>query len=290
MELELAKTDEGQDRLGKAKDRLDTRTAEIGQQILEEAAEAVQHAGELQPPTPRGSGIDGNQFSQSGMGSEEATEDDIADLLRNFDEDIEEDDESLPQAPGGQKRRNEAPQNDPGKHLRPRSPTVSYQSEGPPSTIDEQLLDSLNTVDRRIMAATLMGVDITEVFSPERVAQVARRFSLVAGTSFDLTHGWAFTLEDRKRKAWVKIRGESPYLLIGSPPCTYFSMLQELNMAQHKDKPGWLQKHELEKAKAVSTSSSAARCTGTNLCKAGTSSTSTRGQRNLGSWIASTKS
>ena len=30
MELELANTDEGQDRLGKAKDRLDTRTAEIG--------------------------------------------------------------------------------------------------------------------------------------------------------------------------------------------------------------------------------------------------------------------
>ena len=91
MELELAKTDEGQDRLGKAKDRLDTRTAEIGQQILEEAAEAVQPEGELQPPTPWGSGIDGNQFTLSGMGNEEANEDDVADLFGNFDEDMEED-------------------------------------------------------------------------------------------------------------------------------------------------------------------------------------------------------
>ena len=108
MELELAKTDEGQDRLGKAKDRLDTRTAEIGQQILEETSEAVQPEGEIQPPTPRGSGIDGDQFSQSGMGNEEADDDDVAELFGDFEEDMDED-KSLPQVPGEQKRRNETP-------------------------------------------------------------------------------------------------------------------------------------------------------------------------------------
>ena len=80
---------------------------------------------------------------------------------------------------------------------------------------------------------------------------MARRFGLVAGTSSDVTNGWNFTLEDHKKKARTKIRDESPYLLIGSPPCTYFSLLQELNKAAHKDKPGWLEKHEVEKAKAV---------------------------------------
>ena len=149
-----------------------------------------------------------------------------------------EEDESLPQAPGGQKRRNDAPQNDPGKHLRPRSPTVSYQSDGPPPSVDEQMLDSLNTVDRRIMAAAIMGSDITEVFSPERVAQVARRFGLVAGTSFDLTNGWNFTLEGNKRKAWTRIREESPYLLIWSPPCNYFGLLQELNQSGTQGQAG----------------------------------------------------
>ena len=34
-------------------------------------------------------------------------------------------------------------------------------------------------------------------------------------------------------------------------PCTYFSLVQELSEATHKDKPGWLDKHEVEKAKAV---------------------------------------
>ena len=70
LPIELAKTVEEKDRLGKAKDRLDTRTAAIGQQLLEDAAEAVQPEGEISPPT---SDIDGGQFSQSRMGNEEAT-------------------------------------------------------------------------------------------------------------------------------------------------------------------------------------------------------------------------
>ena len=40
-------------------------------------------------------------------------------------------------------------------------------------------------------------------------------------------------------------------MLIGSSLCTYFSLLQELNKAAHKDKPGWLEKHEVEEAKTV---------------------------------------
>ena len=161
MELELTKADNGKHRFGKAKDRLDTRTAEIGQQILEETTEAVQPEGEIQPPTPRGSGIDGHQFSQSRMGNEEADEDDVANIFGNFEEGMDED-QLLAQAPAGQKRRNDTPQNDSGKHLRPRSPRVSYQSDGPPPSIDERMLDSSNTANRRIMAAAIMGVDITD--------------------------------------------------------------------------------------------------------------------------------
>ena len=113
------------------------------------------------------------------------------------------------------------------------------------------MMDFLNTVDRRIMAAAIMGVDITDIFSLERVARVARRFGLVAWTFFDLTNGWDFTSEDHKRKAWTRIREESPYLLIESPPCTCFSLLQELNKAVHKGKPGWLEKHEVEMVRLV---------------------------------------
>ena len=108
--------------------------------------------------------------------------------------------------------------------------------------IDDDMLDSMDEVDRKILAASILGVDITEVYSPERIAKVARKFGLQAGSFFDLTNGWDFNVEEHRRKAWVKIKEESPYLLIGSPPCTYFSMLQELNVAVHGHKPEWIEK------------------------------------------------
>ena len=116
--------------------------------------------------------------------------------------------------------------------------------------LDDDMLDSMNEVDRKILAAAILGVDITEVYSPERVAKVARRFGLRAGSSFDLTNGWDFNLEDHRKKAWTKIKEESPYLLVGSPPCTYASMLQELNVAVHGHKPEWMAKFDEEKRKA----------------------------------------
>ena len=34
--------------------------------------------------------------------------------------------------------------------------------------LDDDMLDSMNEVDRKILAAAILGVDITEVYSPER--------------------------------------------------------------------------------------------------------------------------
>ena len=116
---------------------------------------------------------------------------------------------------------------------------------------DDMTLSGLNEIDRKILASVILGVDITEVFSPERVAQVARRFGLTSGSSMDLTNGWDFNREDHRRKAWEKVKEESPVLLIRSPPCTYFSVLQELNKAVHGDKPGWMDKFEIEKVNAI---------------------------------------
>ena len=99
------------------------------------------------------------------------------------------------------------------------------------------MLDSMNEIDREILAAAILGVDITEIYFPERVAKVAATFYLRAGSLFDLTNEWEFNIAEHRRKAWSKIRDKSPYMLIGSPPCTYFSMLQELNVAVHGHKP-----------------------------------------------------
>ena len=94
----------------------------------------------------------------------------------------------------------------------------------------------MTEIDRKILAAAILGVDVTEVYSPERVAKNAAGFGLRAGSSFDLTNVWEFNIAEHTRKAWSNVKDESPYLLIGSPPCTYFRMLQELNVAVHGHK------------------------------------------------------
>ena len=40
-------------------------------------------------------------------------------------------------------------------------------------------------------------------------------------------------------------------MLIGFPPCTYFSVLQKLNKAVHGNKPGWQEKFDRETKKAI---------------------------------------
>ena len=76
--------------------------------------------------------------------------------------------------------------------------SMSPASEPDPKfqKLDEEMLDSMTEIDRKILAAAILGVDITEVYSPERVAKVAQRFGLKAGSSFDLTNGWDFNIED----------------------------------------------------------------------------------------------
>ena len=141
----------------------------------------------------------------------------------------------------------------PRKSLRPRSPTDSMGTDVHSDiAIDDDVnAEMLSLVDRKILASVIMGVDITEVYSPARVAQVARKFGLTPGSSMDLTEGWDFNLEEHKTLAWKRIREEQPYVVVGSPPCTMFSVLQELNKSINKDKPGWQQKFDLEKEKAI---------------------------------------
>ena len=140
-----------------------------------------------------------------------------------------------------------------GKTLRPRSPTASLDTDVASDIANDEsgMLDGLDAEDRRILSSVILGVDITEVFSPDRVTLVARKFGLVPGSSFDLTDGWDFDIEEHRQLAWKKIKSECPNLLIGSPPCTMFSLLQELNIAVHGHKPEWRAKFEKAKAKAI---------------------------------------
>ena len=123
----------------------------------------------------------------------------------------------------------------------------------------DDLMDEIGSLDRakekeiddHIISSAILGADITEVYSPERVNDVARRHGLVAGSSLDLTNGWDFTKPKHKRAAWKKVKAEDPYLIIGSPPCTLFSLLQELNINNNKNKSGWMDEFNRRKVEAI---------------------------------------
>ena len=76
---------------------------------------------------------------------------------------------------------------------------------------------------------------VSEVYSPPRIAKMAKEMGLKSGWSLDLTtedadgKAWDFNDPDMKRRAVKKICTDKPGLLIVSPMCAAFSQLQTLN-------------------------------------------------------------
>ena len=83
-------------------------------------------------------------------------------------------------------------------------------------------------------------VAIGEIYSPPRVVTVAQAMGVRDGFSLDLTAPmpdgkvWDLSKPHYRLKAIEVIRREKPCLLIGRPPCTAWSVLQNLN----KCRPG----------------------------------------------------
>ena len=112
-------------------------------------------------------------------------------------------------------------------------------------------IDALNSRDMEVLDKIVKGVDIMEVFSPARVNQLAVKFGLVAGASLDLTNGYDSEKREDREKAWKKVVEDKPAMVVGSPPCTMFSLLQELNLAVHGKNAEWMKKFEERKTIAV---------------------------------------
>ena len=47
------------------------------------------------------------------------------------------------------------------------------------------------------------------------------------------------------------IEEDDPYVPIGSPPCTWFSVLQQMNLHLNREHPEWIKTYEAEKKKAI---------------------------------------
>ena len=74
-----------------------------------------------------------------------------------------------------------------------------------------------------ILSAILRGVDITEVYSPQRVVDVCLKYGLVKGDSFDLRTGFDLSEKSVQDAVVQRIIESNAKLVILSPPCTKFS-------------------------------------------------------------------
>ena len=81
----------------------------------------------------------------------------------------------------------------------------------------------------------LLRIDTSEMFSPERVTVVCRDYGLEPGQAMDLKHGYDLDLGADRQRARESILKYKPMLVVGSPPFTYFSRLQEFNKHMHRD-------------------------------------------------------
>ena len=74
--------------------------------------------------------------------------------------------------------------------------------------------------------------DVSEIYSPPRVVPVAEKMGLKGGDSMDILNGWDFNLRAHRRAAYKLIQKTRPLVLIGSPMCTMFSTLRNMNVAK----------------------------------------------------------
>ena len=127
----------------------------------------------------------------------------------------------------------------------------AMETEVDDSALMEASIDALSAQDILILDKIVKGADIMEVFSPARVNELAVKFGLIAGASLDLTNGFDFDKKEDRDRCWKIVIHDKPQVLVGSPPCTMFSMLQELNIAVHGKDEAWMKKFEEQKAKAT---------------------------------------
>ena len=92
---------------------------------------------------------------------------------------------------------------------------------------DPEMNESMMMLQRALLGA-IRGVDLTEVYSPERIMKEASKFGLVKGLSMDLLTGWDFDRASDRAEAERHQADAKPLLMVGSPMCTMFSTLQRL--------------------------------------------------------------
>lgn len=76
---------------------------------------------------------------------------------------------------------------------------------------------------------------MADIDSLERATKIANEFGSSPGGAFDLKTGWDSSKAHVRKQAWGKIWKDRPALIIGSPPCTDFSIVQKMNARRSQE-------------------------------------------------------
>ena len=77
--------------------------------------------------------------------------------------------------------------------------------------------------------AQSLAVEVSELYSPPRLTAEGKRQGLQVGGAYDIKTGFDLRQESDEKKMWRTLQEEDPLLFVNSPPCTSFTLMQELN-------------------------------------------------------------
>ena len=111
--------------------------------------------------------------------------------------------------------------------------------------------DRLKLANAIIMVGALNKVDMAEIYCPERTTKLCKEYGLSPGVAMDLKNGYDSDCAADRNRVREMLDEDEPLLMVGSPPCTCFSMLQELNKHSHRDDIDWQIQFKLNVEKAL---------------------------------------
>lgn len=98
-----------------------------------------------------------------------------------------------------------------------------------------EFLQFLSSIQVSFAAAVSHDMDVSEVYSAPRATEAARKMGLMPGWPLDICtvdeegHAWDFTNAKMRNKVARKVIEDKPLFRIGSPPCTDWSNIMDLN-------------------------------------------------------------
>ena len=113
-----------------------------------------------------------------------------------------------------------------GIEMRPKTAMEDAVDDVEETSLPRKLKNKLRRAEKEVEA---FMVDVSEIYSPPRITKEAEKQKMKAGTAYDMLTGYELGSWKDQHRMWKELAREDPELVVLSPPCTAFSMLQQCN-------------------------------------------------------------